>query len=138
MKFVKKCFVLGMVIALACAVTSASAYFRASEQIDRCVLDVFKSGGGKITISFYVAGTEKMQCLGAESIVIYRKTGGSWVEVESYDRHDRGMAGNNMPEFSGNIVFSGTAGKDYKIQAEFFAENSSGYDSRTRTAFVTA
>lgn len=138
MKFVKKCFVLGMVIALACAVTSASAYFRASEQIDECVLNVFKSGGGKITIDFYVAGTEKMQCLGAESIVIYQESGGNWVEMESYDRYDKGMVGYNTIVLSKELIFSGEVGKKYKIQAEFFAENSSGYDSRTKTVFVTA
>lgn len=138
MKFVKKCFILSLVIALTCAITSVNAFPRASKQIDRCEIGAIRSGGGKITISFYIEGTGKMQYLGAESIVIYQESGGSWVEVESYDRHDRGMVGNNMLEFSGNIVFSGTAGKDYKIQAEFFAENSSGYDSATKTAFVTA
>ena len=138
MKFVKKCFILSLVIALTCAITSVNAFPRASKQIDRSEIGAIRSGGGKNTISFYIEGTGKMQYLGAESIVIYQESGGNWVEMESYDRYDKGMVGYNTIVLSKELIFSGEVGKKYKIQAEFFAENSSGYDSRTKTVFVTA
>ena len=79
-----------------------------------------------------------MDELGAEEVVVYRNSGSKWVKVDSYDRNDSGMTQLNSCRCRNTIIFEGTSGAEYKIEVTVFAEDSSGYDSRTKTHYVTA
>lgn len=54
------------------------------------------------------------------------------------DRYDSGMSTKDDYYFGNELYYTGTPGKEYKVEVTVFAENSSGYDSRTRTFNVTA
>mgnify|MGYP000589213411 CR=1 FL=1 len=93
---------------------------------------------GKIAIAFSIDGTGEMKNIGAESIIIYYKIGGAWVVGDDLDRYDSGMSTKDDYYFGNELYYTGTPGKEYKVEVTVFAENSSGYDSRTRTFNVTA
>lgn len=126
-----------VILCLTCT-TVAFANFRASDQIDGYEIDISKKGNGNISIYFLVESNNNMDSLGVESMVIDRQSGGKWVHVASYDRNDNGMSRENAKRFENNVIFPGISGVKYRIAVTIFAENSSGYDSRTKTAFVTA
>ena len=79
-----------------------------------------------------------MKELGAEEIVIYRRSGSKWIEADSYDKNDAGMTKSNVYRYKNTVTFDGTSDVEYKIVVTVFAEDSSGYDSRTKTHYVTA
>ena len=79
-----------------------------------------------------------MDELGAEEITIYRHSGSNWVEVDYYDRNDPDMTRQNTGFCRDSVVFQGTSGAEYKVVVTIFAEDSYGYDSRTKTYIVTA
>ena len=87
---------------------------------------------------FSIDGTGEMKNIGAESIIIYYKIGGAWVVGYDLDRYDSGMSTKDDYYFGNELYYTGTPGKEYKVEVTVFAENSSGYDSRTRTFNVTA
>jgi len=126
-----------VILCLTCT-TVAFANFRASDQIDGYEIDISKKGNGNISIYFLVESNSNMDYLGAENIVIDRQSGENWIRVASYDRNDYGLSRKNAKRFENNVVFSGTSGVRYRVEVTIFAENASGYDSRTKTAFVTA
>lgn len=122
-----------------CMITSAFASSpKSSDRINRFDVNAKAAGNGEILIEVYMTTTDVMDALGIENLTILRKSGSTWVEVESYDQNDEGMCAYNSVKYTNKIKFFGTAGKNYKIQAEFFAENASGYESRVKTDFVTA
>lgn len=126
-----------LLVSLAVAPVFA-AEMRASGQIHDCITDVTAKIGGDIKIAFDVMGKTAMKELGAEEIIIYRCSGSKWIEVDSYDRNDDGMTETNSRRYKNTIIFDGTSGAEYKVVITVFAEDSSGYDSRTKTHYVTA
>lgn len=129
-----------MVIALVFQMPCSALEFdvRASNQISSYTTIVDAMGGGEIEIYFDIRATEYMDELGAEEIMIYRLSGSNWVEVGSYDRNDSGMTLENEIRHYNSIYFDGTEGVEYKVVIEVFAEDYRGYDSRTKTHYVTA
>ena len=79
-----------------------------------------------------------MTQIGAERIVIYYRVGGSWVVADSLDKDDTGMSTGNAYYYGNTIYYNGVSGTDYQIEITIFAEDSSGYDSRTKICDVTA
>lgn len=137
----KRCAYRAFVLLLTlCAAFSicASAALLSSDQLYDYEVSVSRMGGGQLKISFSTWGSGRMMRLGAESIVISERSGGSWQEVASFDRYDSGMSKANTSLFKSQIYFDGTEGVEYRIVVTVFAEDSSGSDSRIKTFYVTA
>lgn len=132
-------FVLLAVFMMCMAVAPVSAMVaRSSDQISYFESKVSALIGGDIKITYQVDGNDNMDELGAEEVVIYRKSGSKWIKADSYDRNDPGMTESNSCRCRNTITFDGTSGAEYKVVITVFAEDSSGYDSRTKTHYVTA
>ena len=136
-RFAAVIMVLLMICSIPVSAISESTN-RASEQIMSYYINVVPAGNGKIAIAFSIDGTGEMKNIGAESIIIYYKIGGAWVVGYDLDRYDSGMSTKDDYYFGNELYYTGTPGKEYKEEVTVFAENSSGYDSRTRTFNVTA
>ena len=136
-RFAAVIMVLLMICSIPVSAISESTN-RASEQIMSYYINVVPAGNRKIAIAFSIDGTGEMKNIGAESIIIYYKIGGAWVVGYDLDRYDSGMSTKDDYYFGNELYYTGTPGKDYKVEVTVFAENSSGYDSRTRTFNVTA
>ena len=131
--------VLSTILALSLIMSvSVFASARASDQIGLHSITVYSNSGGQIGIYFTIEGTGKMTNIGAESITIYEKFGNLWLTVASYDRNDTGMSTSNAFEYGNTIYYNGTTGTEYKVVVTVFAENSAGYDSRSKTTTLTA
>ena len=136
----KRIIAIFMLVVLVCQVPCAALELenRASDQIASYTTIVDAIGDGEIEIYFDIQGTLVMDAIGAEEIVVYRLSGSNWVEVGYYDRDDAGMSSENESRHNDSVYFYGTEGVRYKVVIELFAEDSRGYDSRTRTHYVTA
>ena len=128
-----------LILAFSCPVFAESgADLRASEQLRSYSMYATAVGNGRIAITFSVDGNRKMTQIGAERIVIYYRVGGSWVVADSLDKDDTGMSTGNAYYYGNTIYYNGVSGTDYQIEITIFAEDSSGYDSRTKICDVTA
>lgn len=136
----KRIIAIFLLIALVCQMPCMALELetRASDQISSYTTIVDALGDGEIEIYFDIRATEYMDALGAEEIVVYRLSGSKWVEVGYFDRDDAGMSVENKSRHNDSVYFYGTEGVEYKVVIELFAEDSRGYDSRTRTHYVTA
>ena len=127
-----------LAIAVLCTATVSASASRASRYIDWYSMDVLRAGSGKLGIEFSIEGTGKMTAIGAESIVVYRQSGSTWVYDGEYDRYDAGMTDSNTAKHGNTIYYQGVSGVKYKVTVTVFAENSTGSDSRTENFILTA
>ena len=136
----KRIIAILMLVILVCQVPCAALELesRASQQISSYSTTVKAMGDGEVEIYFEIVGTLVMDEIGAEEITVYRLSGSNWVEVDFWDRDDAGMSAENKSRHDNSVFFYGTEDVEYKVVIELFAEDSRGYDSRTRTHYVTA
>ncbi|MCI8810277.1 MAG: hypothetical protein HFF84_09150 [Oscillibacter sp.] len=129
---------LSIIMLLFSMAPAMAASTRASDYISRYSSDVKVLSDSEIAIWFSIYGTDEMDCLGAEKISIYENLGNRWRMVELFERGDTGMSETDTYHFQNVKYFSGEPGTEYKISIVLFAESGSGYDSRTRTHYITA
>lgn len=109
---------------------------RASDQIAVYDISVTPTSG-TLNVKFSVSGTNIMDKLGCESIMVYEKSGTRWTLVDSMEENDPGMSRYNTNAQKNTIQFDGESGVEYKVSVTVFAENSAGRDTRTETFYVT-
>lgn len=100
-------------------------------------MNALPAGNGKIAVEFSMQGTGDMNAVGAESIIIYRADGYSWIKVVEFNRNDSGMIGTNRTYYGNTKYYQGIPEERYKVTVTLFAENDSGYDSRTENFIFT-
>lgn len=129
-----------LVLVFACSLSSQALAVstRASDQITAYEMNVTPTQNGRLAIFFHIEGTGMMQNIGAESIVIGEKSGHFYPTVAVYDRDDSLMSKSDTNIYGNTIYFNGTSGVEYQVVVTVFAEDSRGYDSRSKTFFVTA
>lgn len=126
---------IATVFAMICVMSvSAFAATRASTRIDSYEITVARVSKGRIGIEFSVDGTDRMNRIGASSIIVYE----NGTVVASYDADDTGMSVQRAAFHRGGIYFNGTAGTRYQVEVTVFAEDADGTDYRTKTVYVTA
>lgn len=120
------------------AVPAFAIATRASDRISYFTSKVSAQFDSSLDIYVLVEGRDSMDEIGVEEIKIYRQSDSKWIKVDSYDKNDNGMTKTSSGRYKNTITFDGTPGAEYKIEVTVFAEDSSGYDSRTKTHYVTA
>jgi len=136
---VKKRRLISLLMAGVCMfllVIPAFATAKASNQIymyDIAVTPV----SGTLNIKFSINAKAKMNEIGCESIYIYKKSGSSWVLVDSLDENDSGMSRSDTYSHKNTIYYDSESGVEYKVVVTVFAEDDSARDSRSRTSYVT-
>lgn len=135
-KFVR-IFSLILIAVLILSIPAYATEERASLYISSYSMDVLPAGNGKLAVEFAIAGTRQMSAVGVESITIYRINGSSRIEVAEFNRNDTNMIATNSAFHAGTKYYQGIPGEEYKVTVTLFAENSSGYDSRTENFILT-
>lgn len=114
-----------------CVPASASVY--ASDYLAKYSATISAQGGGVIKISFTVAAVNKLDELGVSEIVVEKKVGNSWVEVETYTSIDYPeLSTTNAYLYSNHIFYNGVAGTEYRAQVTVFGNTD--YRTFTTTA----
>ena len=107
---------------------------RASDYFDNYFAIACTSSNGEIIIEYDLDCTGIMSSIGASTIVIEEKSGGRWVEDETYyGSISNGMLDSGRASFIGSISHDGTPGREYRAVVTFYAEDNYGDDSRTLT-----
>lgn len=99
--------------------------------------EIIPLGNGKISITFWITGTNEMSKIGATSIDLYEDNGQSTTLVKTYRATNleySHLMGSNKLSHSSEVTFSGTAGYKYYAKVHLTAKNSSGSDSIVEVA----
>ena len=81
-------------------------------------------------ISYNVMGTDTLEELGVSKIVVEKKVGNSWIEVETYLNSDYPeLSTTNEDVHRGYILYQGVAGTEYRAKITIFGNT----DYRTIT-----
>ena len=94
-----------------------------------------RSSSNQVFVYYDVTGNGTVGCLGAKLIVIEMKDGNKWTAVKTYTgTTSNGMLALNDYTQSGNIVYQGTSGTQYRAVVTIFGGSSTtNGDSRIVT-----
>lgn len=110
----------------------------ASDQISAYGMEVIPVSGNKIAIQFTITASYKMATIGAKSIIIYEKSGSSWLYSGGFTQDDEGMTRTNAFNYGNTIYYDAESETEYRVHVTLFAEDSSGAsDSRSKTFYIT-
>lgn len=137
MKKVSRILNVFIVLAFICSISVFASEARASLYISSYYMDVLPAGNGRLGVEFSMSGTRQMSALGAESIIVYRADGFDWIKVVEFNRNDSNMSGTNRIHYGNTKYYQGIPDEEYKVTVTLFAENDSGYDSRTQNFILT-
>lgn len=110
----------------------------ASQYLDGYGIGVDAEGGGKMTVTFTVYGTDVMDCLGAQKIIIEEWDGSNWIKTGT-------LTASKNPEFlaydasehAESITFYGLPGIQYRATLYAYAERNGVFDMGTCTSSPT-
>lgn len=137
MKKTSRIFNVFIVLAFMCSVSIFASEARASLYISAYRMNALPAGNGKLGVEFSINGTRQMSALGAESIIVYRADGFNWIKVAEFNRNDSDMIGTNRMHYGNTKFYQGIPEERYKVTVTVFAENDTGYDSRTENFIFT-
>lgn len=107
---------------------------QASLYLDGYGISVNPKGGGLMSVTFIVYGTDVMDCLGAKKIVIEEWDGSDWVTTGTYSvNNNSGFYAYDASEHAGSVTFYGTPGLQYRATLTAYAELDGGSDTKTFT-----
>lgn len=104
--------------------------------------EIIPQSNGKLTISFWITGTNVMSEIGATSIDLYEDNGHSTSLIKTYRYTDLGyshLMGTGKLSHRSEVTYNGTVGYRYYAEVHLTARDSSGSDSIIEIApLVTA
>lgn len=110
----------------------ANAAVLSSEYIQEVLADTTVDSQGTVNVSFRIYGTNKMDVLGAKTIIVQEQAPGSsqWTAVATYSAEDNSnMLKYNTSMHSSSISYSGAkSGYSYRAKVYFYAEKG-GYET---------
>lgn len=110
----------------------ANAAVLSSEYIQEVLADTTVDSQGTVNVSFRIYGTNKMDVLGAKTIIVQEQAPGSsqWTAVATYSaENNSNMLKYNTSMHSSSISYSGAkSGYSYRAKVYFYAEKG-GYDT---------
>lgn len=107
----------------------------ASLYLDAYAVGVKAKGGGKMTITFIVYGTDDMDCLGAQEILVEEWDGTEWLETGTMTaKKNPEFYAYNASEHIGSADFYGLPGVPYRATLTAYAEKDGGSDTGTVTS----
>lgn len=116
----------------------ANAAVLSSEYIREVLADTTVDSQGTVNVSFRIYGTNKMDLLGAKTIIVQEQAPGSsqWTAVATYSaENNSNMLKYNTSMHSSSISYSGAkSGYSYRAKVYFYAEKG-GYDTLEYIAY---
>lgn len=110
----------------------ANAAVLSSEYIREVLADTTVDSQGTVNVSFRIYGTNKMDLLGAKTIIVQEQAPGSsqWTAVATYSaENNSNMLKYNTSMHSSSISYSGAkSGYSYRAKVYFYAEKG-GYET---------
>lgn len=119
------------------AVESEELQPYASDYLDSYAIGVTAKGGGKMSITFLVYGTDTMDKIGAQKIVVEEWDGESWESIIEYtaDKNSNFLT-TQASEHGASLAFYGIPGLQYRATLYAYAELDGVFDMGTVTSYV--
>lgn len=119
----------------AVAVEQIESTPRASLYLDAYAVGIDAKGNRKMLVTFIVYGTDIMDCLGAQQIVIEEWDGIEWTPTATYsvEKNSKFYA-SNVSEHAESITFYGLPGIQYRATLYAYAELDGVFDMGTVTS----
>lgn len=109
----------------------------ASEYLDGYAIGVNAKGGGRMSITFIVYGTDTMDKIGAQKIVVEEWDGKSWEEIITYTVEENSkFYATKAAEHTASVSFYGLPGLQYRATLTAYAEKNGGSDTGTVTSYI--
>lgn len=106
----------------------------ASLYLDGYGISVIPEGGGKVCVEYLVYGTNTMDRIGAQKIVVEEWDGSDWETTATYSVEDNPeFYASNASEHGGDVYFYGLPGVQYRATLTAYAEKNGGSDTGTIT-----
>lgn len=117
----------------------ANAVIKASDYINDCHTKIYTYSGGQLGINFSINGADKMNKIGAKTIILQEQAPGSssWTAVKTFSYTEyTGMLRNKALSHNYTVYYyDAIPGYSYKAKVYFYAENG-GYDTLELTSPV--
>ena len=127
---------LALAVVMLLSVPAFAIGYRASDQLAKHSISIL-ADPGEIYIYTSVTGTDTMNKIGCESIVVYRQVGSYWVIDYSYDEDDDNMSNTNSMFYTYSHFLDSIEGAYYMVEVTVFAEDDEGRDTRSKTVYLT-
>ncbi|MEL7624058.1 MAG: hypothetical protein AAGU12_10755 [Clostridiales bacterium] len=128
----RKTVVFLLTLTLLLTSLGGAAFARASHYLKHYRVGLAAKGSNVMEISYSVEGTGIMAMIGAQKIVIEKKTGSAWTTQETlYGATNPEFYGNNRHAYAYAVTFTGVAGTTYRVTLTAYAANDSGSDTGT-------
>lgn len=110
----------------------------ASEYLDSYAIGVNAKGGCVMSVTFIVYGTDTMDKIGAQKIVVEEWDGKSWENSMTYsaEKNPKFYA-TEAAEHTASVSFYGLPGLQYRATLTAYAEKDGGSDTGTVTSSIT-
>lgn len=134
--------ILSLLLALALVGSSACAVAAESEDpapqaslyLDGYSVTIKPKGGGLMSVTFIVYGTDTMDCIGAQKIVVEEWDGAEWDNPITFTaEQNSNFYKANAAEYTASTSFYGIPGLQYRATLTAYAELDGGSDTGTFT-----
>lgn len=103
---------------------------QASLYLDAYGVGVKAKGNCKMAVTYVVYGTDTMDKLGAQTILVEEWDGTEWVKTGTYSAtKNTSFYASDVSEHAGTVYFYGTPGVDYRATLTAYAELDGGFDT---------
>lgn len=110
----------------------------ASDYLDSYTVGVTAKGGSKMSVTFIVYGTDTMDKIGAQKIVVEEWDGNSWENFAEYTASkNSNFLLTQASEHTASVTFYGLPGLQYRATAYVYAELDGVFDMGTCTSSPT-
>lgn len=107
----------------------------ASDYLDGYGIGVTAKGGSKMSVTFIVYGTDTMDKIGAQKIVVEEWDGESWENFAEYPASaNSNFLVTRASEHGASLTFYGTPGLQYRATLYAYAERDGVFDMGTVTS----
>ena len=130
-KYLSRGLTVFLLLVFSCSLSiSANAAVYASDYLYGYSATLSPQGSGVMKISYTVIGTNTLKEIGVSKIVMEKKSGNSWIEVETFTNADYPeLSTTNNNVCKDHILYNGVAGTEYRAKVTIFGNT----DYRTFT-----
>lgn len=123
-------FIMLGTFSIAIATKPAEPEPHASLYLDAYAIGVKAKGNGLMAVTYIVYGTDIMDCLGAQKIVVEEWDGEDWFPTATYpvEKNPEFYAA-DVSEHAGTVYFYGLHGVQYRATLTAYAELNGGSDT---------
>ena len=132
-KKILRIIAITLVVSVALSLTAYAVETRESRYIFKTTAQIFRDGGGAMTVEFSVTDTKPMTMIGAEEVRIYGSDG----TVVRFYYTDKGceefMSDYTTGYYSNRVSYQGKTGVTYYAVVTLYCGDATGNDTRNHT-----